>query len=96
VTAARGYFFVANAGSADLSGYAINSAGALSLINGSKVAASTGGGPIDLAASGDGRYLYVESGGTGTVDEFRVSSDGSLVAIGVIAAAHGLEGIVAI
>jgi DNA-binding beta-propeller fold protein YncE len=96
VTSARGYFFVANAGSADLSGYAINSAGALSLINGSQVAASTGGGPIDLAASSDGQYLYVESGGTGTVDEFRVSSDGTLVAIGVVAAARGLEGIVAI
>jgi hypothetical protein len=30
------------------------------------------------------------------VDEFRVSSDGTLVAIGVVAAVHGLEGIVAI
>jgi 6-phosphogluconolactonase (cycloisomerase 2 family) len=96
VTVARGFFFVANAGSGDLSGYAINSAGTLSLINGSQVAASTGGGPIDLAASGDGRFLYVESGGTGTVDEFHVDSDGTLVAIGVVAAAHGLEGIVAI
>lgn len=96
VTAARGYFFVANAGSADLSGYAINSAGALSLINGSQVAATTGGGPIDLAASSDGQYLYVESGGTGTVDEFRVNIDGTLGAIGVVAAARGLEGIVAI
>jgi DNA-binding beta-propeller fold protein YncE len=96
VTTARGFFFVANAGSADLSGYAINSAGTLSLINGSQVSASTGGGPIDLAASSDGQYLYVESGATGTVDEFRVNSDGTLVAIGVVAAAHGLEGIVAI
>ena len=96
VTAARGYFFVANAGSADLSGYAINSAGALSLINGSQVAATTGGGPIDLAVSSDGQYLYVESGGTGTVDEFRVNIDGTLGAIGVVAAARGLEGIVAI
>lgn len=55
-----------------------------------------GGGPIDLAASSDDQFLYVESGGTGTVDEFRVNSDGALVAIGVVAAAHGLEGIVAI
>jgi 6-phosphogluconolactonase (cycloisomerase 2 family) len=96
VTVARGFFFVANAGSADLSGYAITSAGTLSLINGSQVAASTGGGPIDMAASGDGRFLYVESGGTGTVDEFHVDSDGTLVAIGVVAAAPGLEGIVAV
>lgn len=96
VAVARGYFFVANAGSANLSGYAIDSEGALSLINGSRVAASTGGGPIDLAASGDGQFLYVESGGTGTVDEFRVNRDGTLVAIGVVGAAHGLEGIVAI
>jgi len=68
----------------------------LSLIKGSKVAANTGGGPIDLAASDDGEFLYVESGATGTVDMFRVSSVGKLVAIGVVAAAHGLEGIVAI
>jgi len=96
VAAARGYFFVANAGSANLSGYAINSEGTLSLITGSQVAASTGGGPIDLAASNDGQFLYVESGGTGAVDEFRVNSDGTLVTIGVVAAVHGLEGIVAI
>lgn len=96
VAAARGYFFVANAGSADLSGYAIDEAGTLSLIKGAKVAAATGAGPIDLAASSDGRFLYVESGGTGTVNEFRVNSDGTLVAIGTVAAAHGLEGIVAI
>ena len=95
VTTARGFFFVANAGSANLSGYAINDAGALSLIGGSKVAATTGGGPIDMATSGDGRFLYAESGGTGTINEFRVSSDGALSAIGVVPAVHGLEGIAA-
>lgn len=95
VTLARGYFFVANAGSANLSGYAIDDAGTLSLINGSKVAATTGGGPIDLAASSDGRYLYVESGGTGTVDEFGVGADGTLAAIGVVGAVRGIEGIAA-
>lgn len=96
VAVARGYFFVANAGSATLSGCSINSQGALPLINGSKVAANTDGGPIDLAASNDGEFLYVESGATGTVDMFGVGSDGTLVAIGVVAAAPGLEGIVAI
>lgn len=95
IATARGYFFVANTGTANLSGYAIDSAGTLSLINGSKVAATTGGGPIDLVASSDGEFLYVESGGTGTVGEFRVNPDGTLVAIGVVAAAHGLEGIAA-
>ena len=95
ITTARGFFFVANTGTANLSGYAINDAGALSLIGGSKVAATTGGGPIDMATSDDGRFLYAESGGTGTINEFRVSSDGALSALGVVPAVHGLEGIAA-
>ena len=59
--------------------------------------ASTAGGPIDLVASSDGRFLYSENGGAGTIDEFRVNGDGSLTSIGQITglAGHVIEGLAA-
>jgi hypothetical protein len=51
-------------------------------------------GPIDLATSGG--YLYAETGSTGTVDEFAVNGDGTLVPIGTVTGLPpGLEGIAA-
>ena len=41
-----------------------------------------------------GRFLYVETGLTGTVDEFRANADGSLTRLGsVTGLPPGLEGI---
>ncbi len=58
------------------------------------VAATTDSGPIDLANSGG--YLYVESGPTGTVDEYAVNSDGTLTPIGTVTGLPaGMEGIAA-
>ena len=58
---------------------------------------STDPGTVDAAVTADGRYLYVQTGGTGTVDEFRVHADGSLHSIGsvLVPASVGAEGIVA-
>jgi hypothetical protein len=42
------------------------------------VAASTHAGTTDSVVSPDAKYLYVESGGAGTVDVFAVSATGSL------------------
>ena len=57
----------------------------------------TDGGTVDAAASPDGRFLYVQTGVEGKVDEFRIAADGSLTAIGTITVprAAGGEGIVA-
>ena len=58
------------------------------------VAAVTNPGPIDLAAS-DG-FLYAETGINGTVDEFRVGSDGTLAPLGSVDdLPPGIEGIAA-
>ncbi len=47
-----------------------------------------------MAASADGKYLYAEAGGAGAVDEFQVSSDGSLSPLGRVAGlGAGIEGI---
>ena len=83
VIAADGFYYVANAGSADLSEYTVAADGTPSLV--APVAAKTGAGSFDLTASADGKYLYAEAAaGGGTVFEFRINSDGSLSPIGSV------------
>jgi 6-phosphogluconolactonase (cycloisomerase 2 family) len=86
----RGFYFVSNTGSNTLSAFQVDASGQPSLL--SAVAATTNPGPIDLASSGD--FLYAETGINGTVDEFRVRSDGSLETLGTVAGLpSGIEGI---
>ncbi|MGH8961130.1 MAG: lactonase family protein [Jatrophihabitantaceae bacterium] len=56
---------------------------------------TTDPGTVDPAISRDGRYLYVETGAGGILDEFRVRHDGSLSPIGsvIVADAAGAEGL---
>lgn len=60
-------------------------------------ATSTHPGTVDAAPSAGGQYLYVQTGGTGTVDEFQVGLGGTLTDIGpvLVPGAAGGEGIVA-
>jgi 6-phosphogluconolactonase (cycloisomerase 2 family) len=94
VASAQGYLFASNAGSASLSGYLPAPNGHLTLLG----ATPTHGGTVDAAASSDGQFLYVQTGATGTVDEFQVSASGTLTSIGsvTVAGAAGGEGIVAV
>lgn len=94
VASAQGFYFASNAGSASLSTYQEQLSGQLTLLG----KTGTDPGTVDAAASPDGQDLYVQTGGTGTVDEFRVGSGGSLTPIGsaVVPGAVGGEGIVAI
>jgi hypothetical protein len=93
VTTNGNFFFGANAGSADVTSYTIGASGTPTVV----ANASTDPGPIDLAASPDGRSLYVETGGSDLLDTFAVQPDGSLVSTGSVAPelpGHtGLEGI---
>jgi hypothetical protein len=59
--------------------------------------AATDAGTVDAAASGDGRYLYVQAGGAGDVDVFRTGPDGTLTETGsvTVPGAVGGEGIAA-
>jgi 6-phosphogluconolactonase (cycloisomerase 2 family) len=93
VALAQGYLFASNAGSADLSAFGEQPSGQLTLLGDT----GTDPGTVDAAASPDGQDLYVQTGGTGTVDEFRVGPGGSLTSIGstVVPGAAGGEGIVA-
>ncbi len=93
VTSAQGFFYASNAGTANLSTFQDQPSGQLTLLG----ATGTDPGTVDAAPSADGHFLYVQTGGTGTVDEFRVAANGSLTAIGstLVPGAAGGEGVVA-
>jgi 6-phosphogluconolactonase (cycloisomerase 2 family) len=94
ITTAGGYYYVANAGSNDLSGYSIAPNGTPTLVGATGVVATTDAGPIDIAASQDGSTVYSEDGGAGAVDEFHVNGGGSLTDLGSVAGlGAGIEGI---
>lgn len=93
VARAGRFFYGANAGSGLVTGYTIS--GGVPVVIGET---ATDGGTIDLAATPNGAYLYVETGASDVVDGFAVQSDGSLVFTGSSVAPElpghsGLEGI---
>jgi 6-phosphogluconolactonase (cycloisomerase 2 family) len=94
ITADRGVDYVANAGSANLSAYRVGPGGSLSLVGTTGIVGTTGAGPIDMAASANGQYLYAEAGGAGSIGEFSVNADGSLTSVGTFSGLNpGIEGI---
>jgi hypothetical protein len=91
ITEARGFYFGSNAGSANISAFGLSPLGAPVLLG---IAGTAGPGTTDSAAAGHGEFLYVESGGAGTVDEFAVGATGTLTKIGTITGLPvGIEGI---
>jgi 6-phosphogluconolactonase (cycloisomerase 2 family) len=94
ITRVGGHYYVSNTGSNNVSGYQVASDGTPSLVGSTGVVATTESGTIDSVAAGS--FLYVETGVGGTVDEFRVESDGSLTSIGTVTGLPaGIEGIAA-
>jgi 6-phosphogluconolactonase (cycloisomerase 2 family) len=93
VAADGGLLFASNAGSATVSGYASGAGGTLTLLG----QTATDPGTVDAAVTPGGRFLYVQTGGNGVVDEFAVSADGSLAEVGhvTVVGAAGGEGIAA-
>ena len=93
ITAADGTLYASNAGSGSESVLRSGADGSLSLLG----AAATDRGTVDATASGDGRYLYVQAGGPGDVDAYRINPDGTLTETGsvTVPGAAGAEGIVA-
>ena len=93
VTRVGGFFYASNAGTPSVSGFQAGTGGSLTLLGNT----ATDPGAVDSAASQGGQYLYVQTGGNGIVDEFRVNDDGSLASIGSVTVpnAVGGEGIVA-
>jgi 6-phosphogluconolactonase len=105
------YAYVSNVDSGSISGYRIDGTGVLSLLDPDGQAGVTvdSRGAIDSAVSGDGRFLYVLTGGFSLASEmpdvsaemsitsFRIEADGSLTTIpGPDEFPPGTQGIAAI
>jgi 6-phosphogluconolactonase (cycloisomerase 2 family) len=75
ITAAQGFYFVANTGSANISTYSLTASGLPGVVGAPTAAAA---GAIDMAVSADHRFLYAESGGTGSLLAYAIHDDGSL------------------
>jgi 6-phosphogluconolactonase (cycloisomerase 2 family) len=93
VAPAGSLFFTGNTGANSTSGYQTNTSGELTLLG----ATPTDPGTVDASASSNGRFLYVQTGGHGIVDEFQVNANGSLTQIGsvTVAGSAGGQGIAA-
>ena len=77
----QGHFaYTANAGGSSISGFAIGSDGALTLLtpSGRTGDLGTGAQPLDIDFGGDGHFLYVLKNGAGTIGAFAVNADGTL------------------
>jgi 6-phosphogluconolactonase (cycloisomerase 2 family) len=92
VAANGSYFFASNAGSASFSAFQAGPGGTLTALGDTP----TDAGTVDASASSDGRFLYVQTGAAGIVDEFALSSHGpSEIGSVTVPGAIGGEGIVA-
>jgi 6-phosphogluconolactonase (cycloisomerase 2 family) len=81
---AKGFVYTGNSGSANITAFNENPNGVLSLHDASGIAATTGAGPVDMAVSRDGQFLYQLANGAGAIDEFHVNDDGSLSSLGTV------------
>jgi 6-phosphogluconolactonase (cycloisomerase 2 family) len=82
ISGANGYFFGSNAGSGTISTFDESAAGVPALVNASGATAHAG--TTDSVVSPDGAYLYVESGGAGTLDAYAIGTGGTLTPVETI------------
>ncbi|MYS19273.1 6-phosphogluconolactonase, cycloisomerase 2 family [Streptomyces sp. DvalAA-14] len=94
VVRAGQYFYASNAGSNTLSGFRQTRRATLVPLGNTP----TGTGTVDAAVTPDAHFLYVQTGGVGAVDAFRIGANGSLTPVGTVTVpnAVGGEGIVAL
>jgi 6-phosphogluconolactonase (cycloisomerase 2 family) len=92
VTSTGDKLYASNAGSASVSGYTDRNGPLTALGN-----TATDSGTVDAAASANGHYLYVQTGGNGIVDEYTIAADGTLTSLGSVTVPGGAggEGIIA-
>lgn len=77
------FIYVSNAGTSTISGFAIDSSGALTALPGTVVGTNpAGSGNLDIAISADGQFLYTLNSAGGAVGAFGINADGSLTNLG--------------
>ncbi|MFJ9028208.1 lactonase family protein [Streptomyces sp. NPDC102274] len=88
------HFFASNAGSNTVTRFHQDREARLERLGNTR----TGTGTVDSSITPDGHFLYVQTGGAGAVDAFRIHRDGSLTKISTTKVPDGVggEGIVAL
>lgn len=90
------YGYVTNAGTGNISGFAIAGDGSAALLNADGVTAVTGGNPTDVAVSHNSRYLYVRVAALNSIAVFAIGEDGALTPLSVLSGTPaGLAGLAA-
>jgi 6-phosphogluconolactonase len=91
----NGHFaYTANAGSGTITGFSVSHGGALSLLDASGVTATVNAGAIDIAMSGNSRFLYQLDGIR--ISAFRVTASGHLELLGSVTKPTGAAGLAAL
>ncbi|MGB6692034.1 MAG: beta-propeller fold lactonase family protein [Terracidiphilus sp.] len=92
--------YVSNAGTSNIAGFTIGNGGALTPLPGTIVGSNPAGSTnLDIAISGDGKFLFSLNGEVGTVGVFAVDADGTLTELQQVPglpAAAGFNGIAAL
>ena len=87
------FVYTNNAGSSNISGFAINGNGTLTALpNTIQASNENSSANIDLAVSSDGKFLYSLNAGIGTIGIFRINKDGSLTSNGSTGGVSGKGG----
>ena len=94
------WVYTSNSASSTISGYTISGAGTLTPLPGTIVATNAAGTTnLDVAVSGDGKFLYALDVGNGTIGMFSIGKNGALTSLGELpafAAKTGFNGIAAL
>lgn len=77
------FVYVSNAGTSNISGFAIGHNGALTPIGSTVVGSNPDGATnLDIAVSADGLYLYTLNSGSGAIGVFAIQPNGTLTNVG--------------
>jgi 6-phosphogluconolactonase len=87
------FLYTSNAGSSNISGFALSGGGGVAALPGTIVASMPAGSAnLDLTVSDDGKYLYTLDSGTGTIGVLAIQTDGTLKLIGTMPALTPMSG----
>ena len=87
------FVYASNAGTSNISGFAIANTGALTALPGTIVGTNPAGSTnLDIAVTADGKFLYTLNSVAGAVGIFAVQKDGTLVSVGFAGGVSPLSG----
>jgi 6-phosphogluconolactonase (cycloisomerase 2 family) len=87
------FVYTSNAGTSNISGFAIANTGALTSLPGTVVGTNPAGSTnLDIAVTADGKFVYTLNSVAGAVGIFAVQNDGTLLNVGFAGGVSPLSG----